>query len=97
MLPSITDLTALFGTAPLALPVYGAPSSKIQPLKRRPNIFLRIYQWLLYVLKSNSYKKADAFPALKSGRKSVIFAVVDMGTISMYRFNEGCFEEWPMI
>jgi len=33
---------------------------------------------------------------LKSGKKQVVVAAVDAGSISFYRFVQGAFEELPM-
>src|ERR1700747_2367721 len=40
--------------------------------------------------------KVNPFMALRQGNKSVVIAVVDVGTISFFRFGQGAFEEWPM-
>jgi tRNA-splicing endonuclease subunit Sen54 len=40
--------------------------------------------------------RPNPFVALKQGNKIIIIAVVDGGSISFFRFGEGCFENWPM-
>lgn len=41
--------------------------------------------------------KPNPFPALKTGKKTIVIAAVDAGNISFFRFGQGVFEEWPMI
>ncbi|KAF9223005.1 hypothetical protein BS17DRAFT_880949 [Gyrodon lividus] len=38
----------------------------------------------------------NPFLALKTGKKTVVIAAVDAGSISFFRFGQGVFEEWPM-
>ncbi|KAG9315968.1 tRNA-splicing endonuclease subunit sen54 N-term-domain-containing protein [Chiua virens] len=40
--------------------------------------------------------KPNPFLALKTGKKTIVIAAVDAGSISFFRFGQGCFEEWPM-
>jgi len=40
--------------------------------------------------------KVNPFMALRQGNKSVVIAVVDVGTVSFFRFGQGAFEEWPV-
>jgi tRNA-splicing endonuclease subunit Sen54 len=40
--------------------------------------------------------RVNPFMALRQGNKSVVIAVVDVGTVSFFRFGQGAFEEWPM-
>jgi tRNA-splicing endonuclease subunit Sen54 len=46
---------------------------------------------------STPAQRPNPFMALKAGRKLVVIAVVDVGSISFFRFGEGAFTEWPMI
>jgi tRNA-splicing endonuclease subunit Sen54 len=41
-------------------------------------------------------RKPNPFVLLKSGKKNVVVAAVDAGSISFYRFGQGGFEELPM-
>lgn len=41
--------------------------------------------------------KLNPFLALKTGKKTIVIAAVDAGSISFFRFGQGVFEEWPMI
>jgi tRNA-splicing endonuclease subunit Sen54 len=40
--------------------------------------------------------RTNPFMALKQGRKIIVVAVVDAGSVGFFRFGQGCFEEWPM-
>ncbi|KAF8125714.1 tRNA-splicing endonuclease subunit sen54 N-term-domain-containing protein [Boletus edulis] len=42
-------------------------------------------------------RKPNPFLALKTGKKTIVIAAVDAGSISFFRFGQGVFEEWPMI
>ncbi|KAI9568560.1 tRNA-splicing endonuclease subunit sen54 N-term-domain-containing protein [Boletus coccyginus] len=41
--------------------------------------------------------KPNPFLALKTGKKTIVIAAVDAGSISFFKFGQGVFEEWPMI
>ena len=41
-------------------------------------------------------RPTNPFPSLKTGKKMVVVAAVDAGTISFFRFGQGVFTEWPM-
>ncbi|KZT51583.1 hypothetical protein CALCODRAFT_487817 [Calocera cornea HHB12733] len=41
--------------------------------------------------------RTPPFVALKAGRKTVVLAVVDGGSVSLVRFSQGVFEDWPMV
>jgi len=41
--------------------------------------------------------KPNPFLHLKAGKKSVVVAAVDSGSISFFRFGEGAFHDWPML
>lgn len=94
--PTIDELTMLFGTLPNSSyqPTQKVPVKKLQTPS---GLLARYLAWIRGLLQSQSTAKGNAFAHLKAGKKSVIFAVVDAGTTSLYRFNEGCFDEWPMI
>lgn len=42
-------------------------------------------------------RRPHPFMALKAGKKLVVIAVVDAGSISFFRFGQGDFTEWPMV
>ena len=41
--------------------------------------------------------KPNPFLALKTGKKVIVIAAVDAGSISFFKFGQGVFEEWPMV
>ena len=41
--------------------------------------------------------RPNPFLHLKAGKKSVVVAAVDSGSISFFRFGEGAFDDWPML
>jgi tRNA-splicing endonuclease subunit Sen54 len=40
--------------------------------------------------------RPNPFGVLKQGKKTIVVAVVDVGSVGFFRFGQGCFEEWPM-
>ncbi|KZP23306.1 hypothetical protein FIBSPDRAFT_930627 [Athelia psychrophila] len=42
-------------------------------------------------------RRPNPFVVLKSGKKSVVVAAVDTGSISFFRFGQGAFEEFPVV
>ena len=40
--------------------------------------------------------RPNPFPSLKQGKKTIVVAVVDAGSVGFFRFGQGTFEEWPM-
>lgn len=55
------------------------------------------FTWFRPFADTASTPKPQPFAAIRAGHKNVIIGVVDAGTVSFYRFGEGCFDEWPMI
>ncbi|KIK92428.1 hypothetical protein PAXRUDRAFT_829972 [Paxillus rubicundulus Ve08.2h10] len=47
-------------------------------------------------LASKPTRPPNPFLALKTGKKTIVIAAVDSGSISFFRFGQGVFEEWPM-
>ena len=93
-MPSIQDLVALYETVP-GIPLNPGLLSK--PMGLQVGVTRSVFEWIRRFFHPLTHVRPNAFKSLKEGRKSVIFAVVDAGTMNMYRFNEGCFDEWPMI
>jgi tRNA-splicing endonuclease subunit Sen54 len=94
--PHIDELTALFDTLP-ATPYQPKLQNRVGKQQTLGGILPRYLAWIGDLLNPTPGGKGNAFGHLKAGKKSVIFAVVDVGTTTLYRFNEGCFDEWPMI
>jgi tRNA-splicing endonuclease subunit Sen54 len=40
--------------------------------------------------------RPNPFAVLKQGKKIIVIAVVDSGSVGFFRFGQGCFEEFPM-
>ena len=110
-LQELTDLFAVLPEVPPPLPRLRHPATgktdsnkpKTANLHHPPNPLLAntslsllhlLHSWFL-PLKSKPVP--NPFGALKAGKKSVVVAVVDAGSISFYRFGEGAFEDWPMV
>ena len=89
-LPTLGELENMFATVPTISPT-ASTTSQIQ------RIWLRLQRvWDKRKPPGPPAKAVNPFFALKSGKRSVVLAVVDAGTTSMFRFVDGCFEEWPM-
>ena len=41
-------------------------------------------------------RRVNPFAVLKAGKKMIVVAAVDAGTISFFRFGQGAFEDFPM-
>lgn len=94
--PSIDELTALFGSLPTN-PYQAKLQLRPTNSQTSTSFLTRYISWVRSWLYSLPKGNGNAFLHLKAGSKSVVFAVADAGTTSLYRFNEGCFDEWPMI
>jgi tRNA-splicing endonuclease subunit Sen54 len=55
----------------------------------------RLVPWT-FVAEPTSIRKPKPFMVLKAGKKNVVVAAVDAGSISFFRFGQGAFEELPM-
>ncbi|KAM5535011.1 hypothetical protein V8D89_011384 [Ganoderma adspersum] len=116
-MPSISELTNLFGQLPeLPPPVprkrlsfaqqkLAAPTAARTPQKQPSTpvalVASRTPFWLWFGPQKTQAATAqprpsNPFPSLKTGKKMVVVAVVDAGTISFFRFGQGVFTEWPM-
>ena len=90
-LPTLGELENLFATVP--------PISSTAPTTGQiVRIWSRVQRvWNRKQTLEHLAKPVNPFFALKSGKRSVVLAVVDAGTTSMFRFIDGRFEEWPMV
>lgn len=121
-MPTIAELTALFGELPeLPPPVprkrmsfaqqkqaAASPSAAqtakqpaSSPLVAQPSVARRWLRWLWPTEDCDDKAKTptrptNPFPSLKTGKKMVVVAAVDAGTISFFRFGQGVFTDWPM-
>jgi len=107
-MPSLYDLTKLFELLPelpppqrrQRQPNLNTASSEppTNALSRTSTLFsLKSFMNRFFQgSKSSSVQKPNPFMVLKSGKKNVIVAAVDSGSISFFRFGQGAFEELPM-
>ena len=114
-MPSISELTYLFGQLPeLPPPVprkrlsfaqqkLVAPTAARNPQKQpstpMASVTSRTSFWSWFgpqKTQTAQPRPSNPFPSLKTGKKMVVVAVVDAGTISFFRFGQGVFTEWPM-
>lgn len=95
--PHIDELTALFDTLPITPYQSKLQNRVVKQQSTSGGILTRYLAWIHSFLNPPPGGKGNAFGHLKAGKRSVIFAVVDVGTTTMYRFNQGCFDEWPMV
>ena len=74
--------------------VFRSPTSQ-------PSLMSRLFLWPFWhpPIQANGgpVRKHHPFTALKAGKKLILIAVVDSGSISFFRFGQGAFTEWPMI
>ncbi|PVF99695.1 hypothetical protein CPB86DRAFT_702791 [Serendipita vermifera] len=95
--PTIDELVSLYDTLPETRQPQD-PKSAIKVSKDVSfNLLSILKSTITWLFRYSAPRKGNPFTFLKEGKKSVVIAVVDAGTTSLYRFNEGCFEDWPMI
>ncbi|TBU29977.1 tRNA-splicing endonuclease subunit sen54 N-term-domain-containing protein [Dichomitus squalens] len=87
----------LAASAPTQTP---APQTSLTPASSQASLASRVWVWVWPWSQADDKAKAprptNPFPSLKTGKKMVVVAVVDAGTISFFRFGQGVFTEWPM-
>lgn len=103
-MPSLQELTALFEVSPELPPPL--PRRRNPPPGGFPPEPAPVEKTLLQRLLPIFFKpppplglpprRPHPFMALKAGKKMVVIAVVDAGSIGFYRLGEGALEEWPM-
>jgi len=109
-MPSLYELTVLFGAVPELPPPLPRQRRNIsinatseRPVTLVPPVveqsFLRrTFPWAFPPPQAlTPVRRPNPFMALKAGKKLIVIAVVDVGSISFFRFGEGAFTEWPMI
>ncbi|KAF8694689.1 hypothetical protein AX14_001939 [Amanita brunnescens Koide BX004] len=116
-LPSLHELTSVFGQLPDAIPQAPrrrGPNSTQEkkndtslPSSTPPAIswsswFLHFIQKRLFLFSPMKFGAAtlprqNPFASLKMGKRIIVIAAVDSGSISFFRFGQGGFEEWPML
>jgi tRNA-splicing endonuclease subunit Sen54 len=110
-MPSLYELTALFDVLPelpppkprqrrptLAKastePTETAPSPASVPIAQQ-SLVRRLFPWT-FGAEPASVRKPNPFMVLKAGKKNIVVAAVDAGSISFFRFGQGAFKELPM-
>jgi len=105
-MPTLRELTDLFDVSPeLPAPL---PRQRRPPNNAPPNVTSalspqsvswprRIFYWFR-PSPGNTMptRRPHPFMAMKAGKKTVIVAVVDAGSIGFFRFGQGAFDEWPL-
>ncbi|KIP06834.1 hypothetical protein PHLGIDRAFT_30306 [Phlebiopsis gigantea 11061_1 CR5-6] len=74
------------------------PIEKPQPAANLP-LFRRLFSWAysgVLTPAPTPPRRPNPFAVLKQGKKMVVIAAVDAGTISFFRFGQGAFEDFPM-
>ncbi|KAF7315467.1 tRNA-int-end-N2 domain-containing protein [Mycena indigotica] len=104
-MPSLRELTELFDVSPELPPPLprqrrpGKATFQPGPVAPPPSWTKRLQDWLRN--KPPKYvpppRKPHPFMVMKSGKKTVIVAVVDAGNIGFFRFGQGAFEEMPLV
>ncbi|PCH39798.1 hypothetical protein WOLCODRAFT_66993 [Wolfiporia cocos MD-104 SS10] len=116
-MPSLTELTNLFGTLPeLSPPIPRKRQSFAQqkaaaantppqappppvpppPVASEP-LLQRLLPWFFPPPPTgHPARNPNPFLSLKTGKKMIVIAAVDAGTISFFRFGQGVFTEWSM-
>jgi len=99
----------VFPTTPKTVPQEASPPSITSPQQtpswssalwtvfRRLLSFLPFFRTVPSSQRTKRTLKPNPFLALKTGKKTIVIAAVDAGSISFFRFGQGVFEEWPMI
>lgn len=108
-MPSLHELTALFDVLPELPPPL--PRQRRPPPDKPINeavpstspvpqtLYRRLFSWAYPHISSPPpipQRRPNPFMALKAGKKTIVIAVVDAGSISFFRLGQGAFTEWPM-
>ncbi|GJE88397.1 tRNA-splicing endonuclease subunit sen54 N-term-domain-containing protein [Phanerochaete sordida] len=110
-MPSLTELNDLFEILPELPPPTPrrrtvAPEKPAAPTSQgrdtggppAPQSWLeRLFPWATSSKSSAApTRRVNPFAVMKAGKKMVVIAAVDAGTISFFRFGQGAFEDFPM-
>ncbi|KAF4617922.1 hypothetical protein D9613_005767 [Agrocybe pediades] len=88
-------------------PIGGLPATTPPPTPKKesqpvvvpsPSFIHKFFPWFFSKTASPAplARKINPFMALKTGKKTIIIAVVDASSTSFFRFGQGEFTEWPM-
>ena len=110
-MPSLHELATLFDVLPELPPPQPRQrrpipnKSSTEPPKNPPpasipigqqSLMRRLFPWA-FGKQPAAARQPNPFMVLKAGKKNVVVAAVDAGSISFFRFGQGAFEELPMI
>ncbi|KAG5728207.1 putative tRNA-splicing endonuclease subunit sen54 [Termitomyces sp. T112] len=84
-------------TANIPVSLSSKPSSSPAAIITKPSLIQRLFPWAFPSTQpTGPIRRPHPFMALKAGKKLIVIAVVDAGSISFFRFGQGEFTEWPM-
>ncbi|KAG6868081.1 hypothetical protein C0993_007758 [Termitomyces sp. T159_Od127] len=73
------------------------PYSPPSTVQTKPSFIQHLFPWAFpQTQPTGVIRRPHPFMALKAGKKLIVIAVVDAGSISFFRFGQGEFTEWPM-
>ncbi|KAI0917086.1 hypothetical protein AcW1_007627 [Taiwanofungus camphoratus] len=61
------------------------------------SLLRRLFSWAFPPPPTQAPRHPKPFLSLKTGKKMIVVAAVDAGTISFFRFGQGVFTEWPVL
>ena len=99
-MPTLQELCALYDILPELgppAPRRPPPTPPAAPPPKPKTPLQRLYTWLGPPTPVPAVTRPNPFPMLKQGKKSIVIAVVDAGTVGFFRLGMGVFEEWPML
>ena len=107
-MPTLAELHDLFEVLPEIAPPgprrrttqpdkLAPPAEKAQPAAVLP-LMQRLFPWTCSKAPTplTPPRRPNPFAVLKQGKKMIVVAAVDAGTISFFRFGQGAFEDFPM-
>ncbi|GLB39037.1 putative tRNA-splicing endonuclease subunit sen54 N-term [Lyophyllum shimeji] len=102
--PLSSDEPTASSSAPVAKSISTAPPAPAPPAATyqapKPTLIQRLFPWAFPsqpIQPVEPVRRPHPFMALKAGKKLIVIAVVDAGSISFFRFGQGEFTEWPMV
>ncbi|KAG6860502.1 hypothetical protein C0995_010488 [Termitomyces sp. Mi166 len=98
-LPVLTATPPPASAVAASLPVHPTFKSSSQPpaVQNKLLFIQRLFPWAFSLTQpTEPIRRPHPFMALKAGKKLIVIAVVDSGSISFFRFGQGEFTEWPM-
>ena len=95
--PPVPRRRTAFQDKPQSAPVATKTPSASTRHSPPPSLIQRLFPWVFPVPSADPHpRKANPFAVLKAGKKMIVVAAVDAGTISFFRFGQGAFDDFPM-